>query len=144
MRMTIDEEISIGRVFVLAYTAFENRSTSQVRNTFAQIGPSCAQSRFSYHPLPTVRIELRTMFINGNLKTALLKIRDRVRLVIKVYPNGCFVWTEPLVTRGCAKKEFFLTCDMNPLPENFGKKSGQPRSTGEDKLVGNDSRRLSC
>src|ERR1700681_3980659 len=78
--MPIDQEISGGRVLVLAHAGLHQRRPSQAGKTLRQERPRGDESESN--GIVRIRIELRAVAIKGQFETAVLEIRDGVSAVL--------------------------------------------------------------
>src|SRR5262249_49365024 len=107
--MTIDQEVAVRSVFVLADARFRHRCGRERRNPSPQIFAYSFDRLSGNNPLPVIGIELRPMFINRNLQTASFQVGQSVNEVVKIDPRRHPWWFEEIVTRWHTEEENFLS-----------------------------------
>ena len=78
LRMAVDQEIAVPRIFVLAYARFQHGRVRQLQYVLPQIYAQAINRRFGYHPRACVRIKAITVAVKSNLESASLNVGQRV------------------------------------------------------------------
>ena len=79
------------------------------------------------------------MCIDRYLDSTVVEIRKAINEIIKVDPCRHASWLEPIINRGNAEEKDFLSGDVNQLGQQRREELWQPRSTGENEFVGENS-----
>src|SRR6266567_8588150 len=89
-------------------------------------------------PIHSFRINDPTMRVYRHFQSATFHIGNCVNEILKIDPYGQVRWREARISRRYPKEEYFLTCGLYQIAEQFRKKSWQPGAAGEDKIGGAD------
>ena len=137
--MTIDQEIAIRSVFVLAHARVDQRRVTQSRQSGCQSLPYFGQTCFRHDPIAFVRIEWRAVTINGDLDSTPVHIRQAVDLFLEIDPRRHQRRSESFIAWGGAKVEDFLSGWIDATTENVSKYFREPRAASKNKFTGRDS-----
>ena len=117
IRMTIDQKISIGGVFILADPRFNERRLLQIGETMNQITAHFIQYVFRYFTFFVVRIERRTMAIESDFDPSILEVGETINFASEIDPNGHLRRAESGVAGRSPEEKDFLACGVDPFAQ---------------------------
>src|SRR5262249_24871932 len=138
LRMTVDQEIPVGSVLVLADLASDERRSLQGRKASTHEIPDAGESFRRDDPGPVVRIEGGTVAIGRDLEASSLEVGDPVNLFGEVHPHGHFRRAEARVAGRDPKVVDLLARREDAIAEEIREYLRQPRTTGEDECSRGD------
>src|SRR5882762_10412898 len=138
-RMPIDDEVLVGRVFVLAYTGLDQRSALQSRKPKREILARRLEALRCGHALAGRGIEWRPPGVVRDLEPAPLVARNAVdESPAVIGPHRQRLLRKPLVTGGRAEEKDLLPGGAHPVADNVRKQAPEPRAAGEHECIGDE------
>src|ERR1043165_8456969 len=110
--MTIDEEVAVRSVFILADSTLTDGRVFQFRNPSREIATDFGESFFAGDTVTCIRVKRFAVSIDCDLDSAAVDIRQSVSFLFEVDPNRqgrCF----KVSSGGYAEVKNFLTRRMN-------------------------------
>src|SRR5437667_5448362 len=142
-RVTVNDEVVVWAVLVLANSAFEQRSILQPRKAEAYIVAHCLESIGAYGSVTRSRIEFRSTRIIGDFEAASLISWNAVDETFTMFsPNRKLAFRVTIISLGCAKEKYFLPGGADAPSDGLRKKFAQPRTAGEDVFIRRDLRTI--
>src|SRR5579859_5448714 len=111
--MTVDQEIAVRSVFVLADARFDDRRVAQGGEATAQIIAHEAES-FAGNALDAIGINRRAVTVAGDFHAAVFEIGHAVNLLSHIEPRGEISSGVTFVSRRRPEEINFLTRRENP------------------------------
>src|SRR6185295_19344948 len=109
--MSVDEQIAVGAVFVLADARLDYRAALQRRETSLHVVAHFRQRTGGELPIADIRIDRRSVLIVRNLEAAAFKIREPVVdvAVVEIRPTGQLPGREALIARPRREEKHLLS-----------------------------------
>src|SRR5882762_2713446 len=137
--MPIDDEVLVGRVFVLAHTGLDQRSALQSRKPKREILARRLEALRCGHALAGRGIEWRPPGVVRDLEPAPLVARNAVdESPAVIGPHRQRLLRKPLVTGGRAEEKDLLPGGAHPVADNVRKQAPEPRAAGEHECIGDE------
>src|SRR5437762_4705430 len=136
LRMVIDDEVLVRRLFVLAHARLEQRRALQAGKPVPDVVARDLERCFGRGALAIRGIEHRPSRVVGDLEAPPLVAGDAVheaRPVIR--PDWQSLFRVTPVTGWCAKEEDFLARRAHAVADDVWKQGAQPRAAGKHKAV---------
>ena len=130
--MAVDQEVAVGRRFVLADPRLEDRPLGEVGKAPAQVGARQAQVVRIGDPLAVRRVEARTDAVDADLEAPLVDARDPVAAARVVRPGRQDVPAPASVALARAEVEDRLPGDRHEIADDVGEELRQPGPCRED------------
>jgi len=135
--MTVDQEVTVRAVLVLADAKLRERPRSQRREAALD---ECAKARhafFAHPPVTAVRIERGAVGVVRDLEAARLDVREAVIHVaaVEIRPAGQGIRLEAQVAVGRRDEGDLLARHEDPVAQSVGKHFPEPRSARVDDRV---------
>src|SRR2546423_10708916 len=115
--MAIDQKVTVGSIFVLAYTCFNNRSVFQTRQATREVSPHFYKTVIRYKAIIVVGIEWRAMSIDCYFDAAVFQIGKTIGFLFEVDPNGQLRRQITVSVFRGTKEEHFLTTWNDPITQ---------------------------
>src|SRR5207249_11159180 len=129
--VTVDDEVLVGRVFVLAHPCPDQRGALQAREPRRARVPRRLQPLRRGYPLARGGVERWPAGVVGDLEPAPLVAGNPVYEPSPVIrPHGQRLLGEPHVARGRAETEDLLAGSAEPITNDVRQHLPQPRSAG--------------
>src|SRR5712671_2103216 len=142
--MTVDNELAVGRLLILADARFNQRSVFQGREAEGQILTNKLQRLPADDPFSRGRIEGRTARVICNFETTARVPRDAIEeTAAMVAPHRQVLVTKASVARRRTKEEDVLLGGLNEIADGAGKKLAEPGSASEHVVVRGETRPVS-
>src|SRR5690242_8392778 len=98
--MTIDQEVAIRSVFVLADTTLSDGRVFQYRNSVGEITAHFGEAFVAHNAIALIRIEWLTVPVDRDLNAAAFHIRQAICFVFEINPRRQRGWFK---TRACRR-----------------------------------------
>src|ERR1700686_1417770 len=142
--MTVDNELAVGRLLILADARFNQRSIFQGREAEGQILTNKLQRLLADDSFSRGRIEGRTTRVIGNFETTARVPRDAIKKTAAMLaPHWQVKVTKASVARWRTKEEDVLLGGLNEIADGAGKKLAEPGSASEHVMVRGETRPVS-
>ena len=139
--MTVDNELAVGSLLVLADTGLDQRSIFQGREAEGQILADECQRLFADDPFSRSRIEGRAARVVCNFETAALVSRNAIKeTAAMVAPHRHLAVVKASVARRCTEEEDVLLGGLNEIADSARKEFAQPGPAGEHVVVCSETR----
>ena len=143
LRVTVNDEVVVWAVLVLANSAFEQRSILQPGETEPHIVAHRLESIGAYGSVTRSRIEFVSTCIIGDFEAASLISRNAVdETLTMISPNRNLAFRVTVISRGGAEEKYFLPGGADAPSDSLRKKFAQPRTAGEDVLIRRELRTI--
>src|SRR5579871_1786147 len=136
--MTIDQEIAVRTVFVLANACFGDFRARERWEPVGDIGTHFLDHLWRDQARLRIGIDALAMTIEGDFEAARFDIRHTVKQIFLEEPSGQRGRSETVVARRHSKKKDFLARGENARAEKVRKTLGEPSSARENELRGLD------
>src|SRR5438094_918933 len=128
-RVTVNDEVVVWAVLVLANSAFEQRSILQPGETEPHIVAHRLESIGAYGSVARSRIEFVSTCIIGDFEAASLISRNAVdETLTMISPNRKVAFRVTIISLGCAKEKYFLPGGADAPSDGLRKKFAQPQT----------------
>ena len=135
--MTVEQEMLIRGVLVLAHARFEQRRAAHAGKSEFHILPGFRQAVGGRQALAYGRIECRTADIGGHFEATPLVSRNAVEQRAAVIDPGRYAGFKiTRIARGSAEEKNFLAGGVNQVAKQAGEHLAQPGTAAEHISVG--------
>src|SRR5690349_3214502 len=135
--MSVQKEVAVRSVFVLAHSRFHQRRVFHRRQTLLQMFAHLAHALCADKAIAGLQIEALAVFVACNLDPAVLNIGHSVKLIAMVQPNRHGRRPE-LVSRRWSEVENLLPCGKDSLGKEIRENLRQPRAARKNKTLSGD------
>src|SRR5712671_584558 len=139
--MSIDDEVVVRRVFVLAHASLEERRVFHPRKAIGKVASRLSQTVVVDQSLSEGRIELAPTGIVRQFEAAVLVPGNSVHKVVAVIrPDRQVAFVIAVVTRWSSEEQHILLGGYEVRAYSPRKQLAEPRPTGENIAVGEQLR----